>query len=53
MHESSVVTPNAFQGSDVDRINQAIRAAAGTGKRVVVPRRNQAADANSGMVRDP
>ncbi|MCP4639570.1 MAG: hypothetical protein GY851_04020 [bacterium] len=39
-----VVTPNEFQGSDVERINQAIAAAAETGQRVVVPRMNQAAD---------
>ncbi len=40
----SVITPNAYRGSDVERINQAIAAAAGTGRRVVIPRRNQAAD---------
>lgn len=44
MSEPTVVTPNDFQGSDVERINQALRAAAGTGRRVVIPRRNQAAD---------
>lgn len=38
------VTPNAFQGSDTERINQAIRAAATAKTRVVVPRRNQSAD---------
>ena len=42
MHEESFATPNAFQGSDVERINAAIRSAAGTGKRVVIPRRNHA-----------
>ncbi len=40
MAEQSFITPNAFEGSDVERINAAINAAAGTGKRVVVPRRN-------------
>jgi hypothetical protein len=33
-----VVTPNEFQGTDVERINQAIETAAATGGRVVVPR---------------
>jgi len=40
VHEEGFVTPNAFQGSDVERINAAIGSAAGTGKRVVIPRRN-------------
>jgi hypothetical protein len=40
----SYVTPNGFEGSDVERINQAIRSAAGTGRRVVIPRRNLAVD---------
>lgn len=44
MSERTVVTPNDFQGSDVERINQALRAAAGTGRRVVIPRRNLAAE---------
>jgi len=44
MREPSFVTPNDFEGSDVERINQAIRSAAGTGTRVVIPRRNHAAD---------
>lgn len=35
------ITPNQFSGSDTERINQAIEAAAGTGRRVVIPRRNQ------------
>jgi len=39
--ESMVITPNEFQGSDHERINQAIAAAEGTGKRVVIPRLNQ------------
>ncbi|TWU25162.1 hypothetical protein Pla52o_14600 [Novipirellula galeiformis] len=38
------VSPNDFQGSDVERINQAIEAAAATGEPVVVPRINRAAD---------
>jgi hypothetical protein len=35
-----VVTPNAFQGTDVERINQAIEAGAKPGCRVVIPRVN-------------
>lgn len=35
-----VVTPNEFEGSDVERINQAIAAGAETGARVVIPRLN-------------
>jgi len=42
MTETPSVTPNAFQGSDVERISLAIEAAAGTGKRVVIPRWNRA-----------
>ena len=38
----AAVTPNDFEGTDSDRINQAIAAAAATGQRVVIPRRNQA-----------
>ncbi len=44
MKEKLFVTPNEFTGSDVDRINQAIDAVAGTGRRVVVPRKNLATD---------
>lgn len=44
MGSRSIVTPNEFQGADTERINQAIRAAAGTGQRVVIPRRNEAQD---------
>ena len=44
MGSQSIVTPNEFQGADTERINQAIRAAAGTGQRVVIPRRNEAQD---------
>ena len=39
--ERSVVTPNEFSGSDAERINQAIAATAGTGRRVLIPRLNQ------------
>ena len=35
-----IVTPNEFQGTDVERINQAIEAAAASGRRVVIPRWN-------------
>ncbi len=38
------VTPNAFQGSDSERINQAIATAAASGRRVVIPKTNHAAD---------
>lgn len=44
MDMAPFVTPNAFEGSDVERINQAIRSAAGTGRRVVIPHRNHAVD---------
>ena len=44
MQNDRFVTPNAFQGSDTERINQAIRAAAKAGCRVVVPHRNEAGD---------
>ena len=44
MTEQAFLTPNDFVGSDVERINQALEAAAGTGRRVVIPRRNRAAD---------
>ncbi len=44
MADSSFVTPNDFSGSDVERINQALATAAGTGRRVVIPRGNHAAD---------
>lgn len=38
------VTPNGFQGTDVQRINQAIRVAAATGRRAVIPRLNMRGD---------
>ncbi|HPJ99849.1 MAG TPA: hypothetical protein PKW60_10220 [Candidatus Hydrogenedentes bacterium] len=38
------VTPNAYQGSDSERINQAVAAAAASGRRVVIPRTNYAPD---------
>ena len=44
MAETPFLTPNAFEGSDVERINQAIRAAAGTGRRVIIPRQNRSAE---------
>lgn len=37
-----IITPNAFQGSDVERINRAIEAGAQAGCRVVIPRANLA-----------
>ena len=40
MGELLVVTPNEFDGTDVERINQAIDAAAKRGCRVVIPRIN-------------
>ncbi len=42
MSERNPITPNDFCGSDVERINRALEAAAGTGRRVVIPRRNLA-----------
>ncbi|MFO7945621.1 MAG: hypothetical protein R6V19_02225 [Armatimonadota bacterium] len=44
MHTQVPFTPNNFTGSDVDRINQALQAAAGTGRHVVIPRKNMADD---------
>lgn len=38
------ITPNDFQGSDSERINLAVAAGAVSGRRVVIPRRNEAAD---------
>jgi len=42
--EPPFLSPNDFEGSDVERINRALRAAAGTGRRVVIPRRNRSAE---------
>lgn len=39
----TAITPNEFDGTDSDRINQAIAASAVTGQRVVVPKVNRAA----------
>lgn len=44
MLDQSPITPNAFHGSDSERINQAVRAAAGTGRKVVIPRVNETAE---------
>lgn len=38
---SSPISPNEFSGSDTERINQAIAAAAPVGRRVVIPKRNR------------
>lgn len=38
---ADVVSPNQFEGTDVERINQAIQAASAKGLRVVVPRHNK------------
>ncbi|QIF03496.1 hypothetical protein [Roseimicrobium sp. ORNL1] len=38
--ELVVITPNTFEGSDTERINRAIEAAAASGGRVVIPRVN-------------
>jgi polygalacturonase len=40
-HERIPISPNDFTGSDVERINSAIERAAGTGRRVVIPRLNR------------
>jgi hypothetical protein len=42
--EPSFLSPNDFRGSHVERINQALRAAAGTGRRVVIPRWNRSGE---------
>lgn len=42
------ISPNDFQGSDSERINQAIEAAVAQGKRVIIPRFNR----GNGVVRD-
>lgn len=39
-HDQIPISPNAFTGSDAERINSAIEQAARTGRRVVIPRRN-------------
>ncbi len=36
-----VITPNDFEGSDSERINQAITTAATSGQKVVIPKRNR------------
>lgn len=36
------ITPNDFQGSDIERINQAIAVGVETGQRVVIPKQNRA-----------
>ena len=38
------VSPNSFEGGDVERINQAIEAASPKGLRVVIPRHNEGRD---------
>lgn len=40
----TAITPNDFEGTDSERINQAILAAAATGQRVVIPRINRTQD---------
>jgi hypothetical protein len=37
----TAVSPNDFQGTDAERINQAIQAASSTGRRVIIPRHNK------------
>ncbi|MGD9128764.1 MAG: hypothetical protein PVH19_15415 [Planctomycetia bacterium] len=39
--EQRFVSPNSFDGTDVERINQAIQAASARGLRVVIPRHNK------------
>jgi hypothetical protein len=43
--KASAVTPNEFTGSDAERINRAIEAAAAAGDRVVIPRVNRSGTA--------
>ncbi len=49
MNAQRTLTPNEFEGSDAERINQALEAAAATGKRVVIPRWNHAAEGTREM----
>lgn len=42
--EPDFVTPNDFEGTDVQRINRAIEVALAAGKRVVIPRDNTGSD---------
>ena len=44
MADVRMVTPNAFEGSDVQRINKAIQAVAEAGAQVLIPRLNHSAD---------
>ncbi len=44
-----VITPNDYAGSDSERINQAIIAGAATGKQVVIPKTNRAADGDRNL----
>ncbi len=44
MSVNEALTPNDFEGSDVERINAALEAAAGTGRAVVIPRENRSAE---------
>ena len=41
------ITPNEFRGTDSERINQAIQAAAGKGLTVVIPKLNEKPDGTS------
>jgi len=43
------ISPNEFEGSDAERINRAIEAAAASGRRVVIPRDNISGAARSGV----
>ncbi len=43
------ITPNSFQGTDVERINQAIQAASQKGLRVVIPQRNRKEGSNDNI----
>jgi len=42
--ERQTITPNEFEGSDVERINQAITASVAAGARVVIPKLNRTKD---------
>lgn len=41
MNQAAFVTPNDFQGSDVERINRAIAAGATSGRPTVIPKNNE------------
>ena len=43
------ISPNSFQGTDAERINQAIHVASSQGLRVIIPRRNKTQNSECGL----